>query len=103
LSAEATPMEEMSVSPGPPASAGRGASHPSSGPRDLRDWIGRVEATGQRKRITEEVGGDEEMGAITYLAHQTIGAPALLFERVKDSPRGFRSLWNPLGSSVDRF
>src|SRR2546422_5378598 len=48
-------------------------------------------------------GRDEEMGAITYLAHQTIGAPALLFERVKGSPRGFRSLWNPLGSSVDRF
>src|SRR5439155_1247104 len=42
-------------------------------------------------------------GAITYLAHQTIGAPALLFERIKGSPRGFRSLWNPLGSSVDRF
>src|SRR3989454_6557488 len=96
-------MEEMSFSPGAPASAERGASPPSSGPRDLRDWIGRVEAIGQLKRITEEVGRDEEMGAITYLAHQTIGAPALLFERVKGSPRGFRSLWNPLGSSVDRF
>ena len=82
-------MEEMSVSPGPPTSS---ASPPSAGPRDLRDWIGRVEAIGQLKRITEEVGRDEEMGAITYLAHQTICAPALLFERVKGAPRGFRSL-----------
>ena len=95
-------MEEMSVSPGTPA-AQRGASSQGLGPRDLRDWIARVEAIGQLKRITEEVGRDEEMGAITYLAHQTIGAPALLFERIKGSPRGFRSLWNPLGSSVDRF
>src|SRR5438445_6497450 len=93
-------MEEMSVSPGPPTSS---ASPPSSGPRDLRDWIGRVEAIGQLKRISEEVGRDEEMGAITYMAHQEIGAPALLFERIKGSPKGFRSLWNTLGSSVDRF
>src|SRR5437867_7703482 len=96
-------MEEMSVSPGPPVSAKRGVSAPGSGARDLRDWIARVEAIGQLKRITEEVSRDEEMGAITYMAHQQLGAPALLFERVKGSPRGFRSLWNPLGSSVDRF
>ena len=96
-------MEEMSVAPGAPGSAQRGASAPGSGPRDLRDWIARVEAIGQLKRISEEVGRDEEMGAITYMAHQEIGAPALLFERIKGSPKGFRSLWNPLGSSVDRF
>src|SRR6059036_2214484 len=40
---------------------------------------------------------------ITYMAPQELGAPALLFERIKGSPKGFRSLWNPLGSSVDRF
>ena len=96
-------MEEMSVSPGTPAAAQRGASPQGLGPRDLRDWIARVEAIGQLKRITEEVSRDEEMGAITYMAHQEIGAPALLFERIKGSPRGFRALWNPLGSSVDRF
>src|SRR5439155_14056967 len=108
---EADPMEEMSVSPGGPAHgkrpAGPKTSDPgdaqSAGPRDLRDWISRVEAIGQLKRITEEVSRDEEMGAITYMAHQQLSAPALLFERVKGSPRGFRSLWNPLGSSVDRF
>src|SRR5437773_7740486 len=67
-----TPMEEMSVAPGAPGSAQRGASAPGSGPRDLRDWIARVEAIGQLKRISEEVGRDEEMGAITYMAHQEI-------------------------------
>src|SRR2546426_7012128 len=100
---EADPREERSVSPEPPAAAQRGASPQGLGPRDLRDWIARVEAIGQLKRITEEVSRDEEMGAITYMAHQEIGAPALLFEQIKGSPRGFRALWNPLGSSVDRF
>src|SRR5688572_12824010 len=101
-------MEEMSVAPGVPGSPQPGSAQPGpspsgSGPRDLRDWSTRVEAIGQRKRLSEEVGRDEEMGAITYMAHQEIGAPALLFERIKGSPKGFRSLWNPLGSSVDRF
>ena len=72
-------------------------------PRDLRDWIERLEAVGQVQRIREEVNPDEEMGAITYMAHQTINAPALLFERLKGCPPGFQALWNPLGSSVDRF
>src|SRR2546426_9743126 len=103
LSAEADPMEEMSVSPETPAAAQRGASPQGLGPRDLRDWIARGEAIGQLKRITEEGSRDGEMGAITYMAHQEIGAPAPLFERIKGSPRGFRALWNPLGSSVDRF
>jgi len=72
-------------------------------PRDLRAWVDAVERIGQLRRITEEVSRNEEMGAITYMAHQEINAPALLFENIKDTPRGFRALWNPLGSSVDRF
>lgn len=95
-------MEEMAVGrmsasvPGRPAPGGQA-------PRDLREWIAAVERVGQLQRITEPVSRNEEMGAITYMAHQTIGAPALLFESIKESPRGFRALWNPLGSSVDRF
>jgi 4-hydroxy-3-polyprenylbenzoate decarboxylase len=81
---------------GPRVPAGRA-------PRDLRAWIAEVERIGQLRRITAEVSRNEEMGAITYMAHQEIGAPALLFERIKESPRGFRALWNPIGSSVDRF
>ena len=75
----------------------------ATAPRDLREWITRVEAGGQLKRITAEVSRNEEMGAITYMAQQELNAPALLFERIKESPGGHRALWNPLGSSVDRF
>jgi len=94
-------MEEMSV--GVPVSAGTGARPSGTAPRDLREWIARAEAMGQLRRVTEPVSRNEEMGAITYMAHQTIGAPALLFENIKESPKGHRALWNPIGSSVDRF
>lgn len=96
-------MEEMSVRIGESPAAGGAAAPGRAAPRDLRDWITAVERIGQLKRISEEVSRNEEMGAITYMAHQEIGAPALLFENIKESPRGFRALWNPLGSSVDRF
>jgi len=52
-------------------------------PRDLREWLARAQALGQIKRITQPVDHDEEMGAITYMAHQEIGAPALLFESIR--------------------
>jgi len=96
-------MEEMSVSPivGRGQAAARGASRPA--PRDLREWIAAVEKIGQLKRIPDEVSRNEEMGAICYLAHQEINAPALFFENITGTPRGFRALWNPIGSSVDRF
>src|SRR5688572_1139217 len=82
-----------------------GGTPPASGtasPRDLREWITRVEAIGQIQRIAQEVDHDEEMGAITYMAHQQINAPAPFFERIKGCPPGFRAIWNLIGSSVDR-
>ena len=72
-------------------------------PKDLREWIARVEPLGQIQRIKTAVDHDEEMGAITNMAHQQIGAPALLFERIKGCPPGFQALWNMIGSSPDRF
>jgi len=75
----------------------------SAAPRGLRDWMARIEAIGQLKRIQSVVSRDEEMSAITYLAHQEINAPALLFENITGCPPGFRALWNVIGSSVDRF
>ncbi|OLC16095.1 MAG: UbiD-type (de) carboxylyase-like protein [Candidatus Rokubacteria bacterium 13_1_40CM_69_27] len=95
-------MEEMAVGPVTTRRAA-GPTTAALAPRDLREWIAAVDKIGQLKRITEEVSRNEEMGAITYMAHQEIGAPALLFERIKESPKGFRALWNPIGSSVDRF
>ena len=72
-------------------------------PHDLREWLARAEALGQITRIREPVHWNEEMGAITYMAHQEIGAPALLFENITGCPPGFRALWNLIGSSLDRF
>ncbi len=92
----------MSVGVSPPATTPASPSSAGAPPRDLREWIARVEGIGQLQRVTEEVDWNEEMGAITYMAHQEIGAPALLFERIRGCPPGFQALWNMLGSSVDR-
>jgi len=96
-------MEEMAVGPGTATEPRVAAGPGRAAPRDLRDWIAAAERIGLLKRITEPVSRNEEMGAITYMAHQEIGAPALLFENIPESPKGFRALWNPIGSSVDRF
>jgi 4-hydroxy-3-polyprenylbenzoate decarboxylase len=66
----------------------------------LRDFLLRTGEAGELKRITAEVDLEEEMAAIVYMAHREIGAPALLFERVKGYPTGV--LWNMLGSSTKR-
>ncbi len=95
-------MDEMSVG----VVLDRPPSSPPSGgaaPQDLREWIARAEPLGLLQRIKAEVDWDEEMGAITYLAHQRINAPTLLFERVRGCPPGFQALWNMIGSSPDRF
>src|SRR5712692_4601443 len=42
------------------------------------------------------------MGTITYMVGKRVGAPALLFERIRGHP-GQRALWNILGSSLDRY
>src|SRR5512139_750022 len=69
---------------------------------DLRDWLDKVREMGELKTITEEVDWDEELAAITYMAAKEKGGPALLFENVKGSPKGFRTLSNILGSSHRR-
>ena len=73
--------------------------------RDLREWMARVEATGELLRIPHAVSLDQEMSAITYLMAKRSHSPALLF----DHPQGFendgigaRLLWNILGSSHRR-
>src|SRR2546428_11059590 len=71
-------------------------------PRDLRDWLAKAEAIGQITRIREPIDWNEEMGALTYMAHQQIGAPAPLFENIKGCPAGYRALWNIIRSSVHR-
>src|ERR687887_964780 len=53
-------------------------------PRDLRDWIARLEREGELVRVAAEVDPDLE---ITEINDRTVkaGGPALLFENVKGS------------------
>src|SRR3989454_12087612 len=80
-----------------------GGSEPSAAPRDLRDWLARAEAIGQITRIREPIDWNEEIGAITYMAHQQIGAPAPPLENINGYPSGVLALWNIIGSSGGRF
>src|SRR2546426_12265475 len=73
-----------------------GGSEPSAAPRDLRDWLARAEAIGQITRIREPIDWNEEMGAITYMAHQAIGAPAPWSRTSKGAPGDSR----PRGTST---
>jgi 4-hydroxy-3-polyprenylbenzoate decarboxylase len=96
-------MEDMAVSTGDSGQRASRRADEGTAPADLREWMQAVERIGQLRRITAPVSRNEEMGAITYLAHQEINAPALFFENITGSPKGYRALWNPIGSSVDRF
>jgi len=52
-----------------------GTTSGAQAPRDLRAWIDAIERIGQLKRIPNEVSRNEEMGAITYLAHRRSTPP----------------------------
>lgn len=99
--ADVEPFDEMPyVTPDVATGAG-----PRTGrvPHDLREWIAGAEALGEFLRVDQEVETDQEMSAITYmLANSMSPAPVLLFERPKGYTDGVRSLWNSLGSSLDR-
>ncbi len=69
--------------------------------KDLGEWIARVEAIGELKRITAPVNPELEMSTITYMAGKTVGGPTLLFENIEGYPGG-RLLFNPFGSSLNR-
>jgi UbiD family decarboxylase len=68
---------------------------------DLREWLRKVEAVGELRRIVQPVNAIEEMGALTYMVGKRPGSPALLFEKPGGSV-GYRSLWNLLGNSTGR-
>ncbi len=70
---------------------------------DLREWLALVEKHGMLARIGAEVDKVEELSAITLMASQSEGAPALLFENIKGDAMGARVLTNMLGSSTARY
>ena len=81
-------------------------NQPSAAPRspnssDLDEWMAKVEAMGELKRITAEVDPDLEAATITYLVGSE-KSPALLFENIKGHP-GHRALYNMVGCNLSRF
>ncbi|MEZ2345643.1 UbiD family decarboxylase [Terriglobus sp. RCC_193] len=68
--------------------------------RDLREWLARLEKSGELKRVRVEVDTDLEMAEIADRAAKMNGGkggPALLFENVKGYP-GAKVLMNQFGS-----
>ncbi len=66
---------------------------------DLREWINKLEAEGELKRITAKVDWNLELGQITRKAIKE-HAPALLFENIKghEKTRGKKLLANSLAT-----
>lgn len=65
---------------------------------DLREWLSALEKAGELQRIGVEVDWDLEAGAIVRRICETDG-PAVLFEKIKDYPKGFRLLGAPMAQS----
>lgn len=59
--------------------------------KDLRQFIKILDKTGDLLRIKEQVHWDLEIGAISRRAYELQG-PAVLFEKIKDYPAGYRVL-----------
>ncbi len=70
--------------------------------RDLRSWLQQVEQMGELQVISQELDWNEETSALNYMVAQQEGAPALVFEKLKDAAPGFRSLHNLFGTSKER-
>ncbi len=62
---------------------------------DLREFIQRVDALGELKRV-EDADWNLEMGAITEVAASSPACPMLLFDKIKDYPAGYRVVTNLL-------
>src|SRR6516164_180580 len=96
---------DMSVPVAPDKQAvagdGRPAAIRSPNASDLDEWLAKVEAMGELRRITAEVDPDLEAATITYLVGSE-KSPALLFENIKGHP-GQRALYNMIGCNLSRF
>ncbi len=67
--------------------------------RDLRKWMEQVESLGELKHL-DGAHWDTEIGTITEMCMQRPDAsPALLFDKIKDYPKGFRILSNSLNTT----
>jgi len=65
--------------------------------RDLRDWIKKAEGLDEVKTL-KKCDWNLEIGAITELVARQEDGPAVLFDEIKDYPKGYRVLSNSLSS-----
>src|SRR4030042_2727470 len=67
--------------------------------KDLREFLSRVEELGELKKI-DGVDWNIDLGAITEILYREKAekSPALLFDRIKDYPEGYRCLYGMLQS-----
>lgn len=65
---------------------------------DLREWLSALEKAGELQRVRTEVDWNLEAGAVVRRLCETNG-PAVLFEKIKDYPKGFRILGAPMAQS----
>ncbi|MDP2719559.1 MAG: UbiD family decarboxylase [Dehalococcoidia bacterium] len=66
---------------------------------DVRDYIARVQAAGQLKEI-KGADWDLEIGCLTSLLSKQDNCPAIIFDEIKDYPKGFRLLTAPTSNPV---
>ena len=64
---------------------------------DCRDWINEIDALGELKHV-EGADWNLEIGTIADIYQEKMGLPALLFDKIKGYPPGFRILANSLTS-----
>ncbi len=64
---------------------------------DLRTWIDQVKLLGEMRSI-HGAHWDQQIGALTDLAQQKEGGPAVLFDEIEQYPSGHRLLTNSTGS-----
>lgn len=69
--------------------------------KSFREYVEKLEESGEIVKISKEVDWNLEMGAITRRAYD-LPAPAPLFENVKGCQKGFRVLGAPVGLSPDK-
>ncbi|MFH1122410.1 MAG: UbiD family decarboxylase [Pseudomonadota bacterium] len=66
--------------------------------KDLRGWITEVERMGEL-RLVRGADWNLEIGTIAEWVHKEKNGPAILFDEVKDHPKGFRLLINSMGAT----
>jgi UbiD family decarboxylase len=65
--------------------------------RDLREWLQRVEAIGELRKVTG-ASSEEDIGAITEMLEHTDESPCALFDEIPGFEPGYRVLSNGMGS-----